>query len=89
MHELAQSNAEKYQEASEVLLANWATSQEKIKKYYDKHHKEAPFGEGDWVMLSAKNIKLKKAMKKLSDQYIGPFQVDEKIGNNAFRLILP
>ena len=40
-------------------------------------------------MLSSKNIKLRKVMKKLSDPYIRPFQVEYKVGMNVYRLCLP
>ena len=40
-------------------------------------------------MLLSKNIKLRKVMKKLSDQKIGPFQVIKKVGKNAYHLRLP
>jgi len=43
---------------------------------------------GDMVMLSIKNLRLRKAIKKLSDKYIGPFRVAKRIGKNAYRLAL-
>ena len=40
-------------------------------------------------MLSTKDIKLRKVMKKLSDRFIGPFKVLKKVGANAYQLELP
>src|ERR1700761_1349525 len=40
-------------------------------------------------MLSTKNLKLRKASKKLSNKFIGPFRIEERIGKNAYQLVLP
>ena len=44
---------------------------------------------GDLVLLSSKNIRLRRASKKLSDRYLGPFQVLKVVGPNAYTLKLP
>jgi hypothetical protein len=41
------------------------------------------------VLLSAKNIKTKRAKPKLDFRYLGPFTVTERIGSHAYRLDLP
>ena len=40
-------------------------------------------------MLSTKNLQLRKASKKLSNKFIGPFRVAKRIGKNAYQLDLP
>ena len=41
------------------------------------------------MLLSSRNLKLRKPYKKLTDRFIGPFQVIEAVGKNAYRLRLP
>lgn len=56
----------------------------------NKHHHEVSFDPADWVMLSTKNLDLPAhASRKLSDKYIGPYQMLEKIGNVAHLLLYP
>jgi hypothetical protein len=47
------------------------------------------FKVGDQVLLSTKNLKLPGARKKLSARFVGPFQVRDLVGSQAYRLALP
>ena len=85
----AAARAKEIQEVRSHLQEAWGDAQAKVKKYYDKHRKAVSFKIGDWVMLSSRNINLRRAMKKLSDKNIGPFQIEAKLGQNAYRLRLP
>lgn len=67
----------------------WAKAQVNIKKYYDNKHRDVQFSVGDWVLLSSRNIKLRRASQKLADKFLGPFQVVRRVGKNAYRLQLP
>jgi hypothetical protein len=67
----------------------WNKAQETSKKYYDKKHKQRSYRIGSEVLLSSRNLKLRKPCKKLTDRFIGPFQVMEAVGENAYRLRLP
>ena len=85
-HTNAAARAKEVQETREHLQESWVKTQERVKHYYDKHHKEVIFAEGDWVILSSKYIKLRKAIKKLLDKFLRPFQVMKRIGQNAYQL---
>lgn len=45
--------------------------------------------EGDYVWLSAKDIRLKVPTRKLADLQLGPYKVLERIGERDYRLDLP
>ena len=65
-------------------------SQEKYKYYADKKRtKEPKYKIGDQVMLSTKNIMLKRPSKKLSEERIGPFTIIAKKNETSFQLKLP
>jgi hypothetical protein len=61
------------------------------KFHYDRRHRELFLRKGDWV-----NIRLHRgytlpgiAHKKTAQQFVGPFQVAERVGRLAYRLHLP
>ena len=58
-------------------------------KYYDKKRKDVHFQAGDLVLLSTRNIRLKGTPAKLQKRFVGPFQITEVIGQQAYRLALP
>ncbi|MBW0536965.1 hypothetical protein O181_076680 [Austropuccinia psidii MF-1] len=47
------------------------------------------FQAGDKVWLASKNIKTKRPSKKLSERFLGHFEVLKKIGSHAYHLKLP
>ena len=50
-------------------------------KYYDHSQKEAPpYSVGDLVMLNGKNIRTRRAAKKLDAKLFGPFKVVKLVG---------
>jgi hypothetical protein len=73
----------------EELTKRLKASTEYQTKYYNKHHKPMEYNAGDMVMLSSKNISLARPNKKLSHKFLGPFQVKEPVGSQAYKLILP
>jgi hypothetical protein len=56
-------------------------------KYYDDKHKPQSYCKGQWVLLSSKNIRFRSG--KLTEKFIGPFRIEESIGNQAYKLKLP
>ena len=58
--------------------------------YYNRRRRPAPvFAPGDKVWLDATDIRQARPAKKLSDRYLGPFEVEAAVGTAAYRLKLP
>ena len=74
------------QEDSEEL---WQRTQRATEKYYNKKHMKKVFAVGDLVLVAAKHIRTIRVSKKLADRNIGPFEVLERKGQNAYTLRLP
>jgi hypothetical protein len=64
-------------------------SQEKVTEYYNKKRKDMSFEKGKLVLLSSRHIRTIRASKKLADRFLGPFEILERIGQNAYKLKLP
>ncbi len=58
-------------------------------KQYNKSHQPQEYKVGDLVMLATKNLKQKRPSKKLSHKFVGPFRIVDKVGAQAYRLLLP
>jgi hypothetical protein len=63
--------------------------QRMIQQTDDKRTLDVPFKQGEQVMLSTKNLKLKHGCNKLMPRFVGPFTVSAQISPVAFRLELP
>lgn len=85
----AKDRIEQLHRMRDMLTKRWATARESQARYYNQHHKPRVFNKGDLVLLLTKNLKLKRPSKKMSHKWIGPFRIDEPIGKQAYRLILP
>ena len=59
------------------------------KKYYDVQHEPIEFGTGDFMLLSTKNLNIKRLKRSLWPKYIRPFEILEPCGKLAYRLKLP
>ncbi|MBW0529492.1 hypothetical protein O181_069207 [Austropuccinia psidii MF-1] len=58
-----------------------------LKRYADKSRASPPvFNPGDMVWLSSKNIKSTRPTKKLSERWLGPFPIFNKVSTHAYHL---
>lgn len=53
----------------------------------NRHRREANFTVGQWVLLSTRNLD-QSGVRKLSNKYVGPYQVLQRVGETAYRLQL-
>ena len=78
------------------ITSDWELARENLKrsvdlqaKYYDKKHRDIEFNEGELVLLSTRNLKMKGIPGKLKKRFVGPFKIEQRIGQQAYRLSLP
>ena len=72
-----------------MAIENLKRSVDLQAKYYDKKHRDIKFDEGDLLLLSTRNLKMKGVPGKLRKRFVGPFKVEQRIGQQAYRLSLP
>ncbi|MBW0561020.1 hypothetical protein O181_100735 [Austropuccinia psidii MF-1] len=62
----------------------------KVNDYADRKRKISPYFQPvDKVWLASKNVKITRPTKKLSERWLGPFELLKKIGSNAYHLKFP
>jgi len=87
--EFVKEMKDRHKEAKAALVK----SQEEMKKQADRNRKEAEeYRVGDKVLISTKDFPMeliKRAMKKLTEKYIGPYVVKKIISKNVVELELP
>jgi hypothetical protein len=69
-------------------------AQQRQKCFYDAGRRDVTFQEGEEVLLSTKNIKLRRVgdattTPKLMPKWIGPYKVIQVVGKGAYKLELP
>jgi len=65
-------------------------SKDDMTRYYNQKRLPAPdFQPGDRVYLDGTDIATTRPSRKLSHKRLGPFPIERKVGNNAYRLRLP
>jgi transposase InsO family protein len=70
--------------------ANLEKAQDRMKAQADKHRSIAPkYQIGDKVWLSTDNLKVTCASKKLTERWLGPYDITKTVGDNAVKLHLP
>nr|GEW14311.1 putative reverse transcriptase domain-containing protein [Tanacetum cinerariifolium] len=86
--EIIQETTDKIVQIKERLK----TARDRLKSYADNRKKSLEFSIGDKVLLK---VSPRKGMlrigkrSKISPRYIGPFEIDERVGPVAYRLRLP
>ena len=74
----------------EEAKAALTKSKDDMARYYDRRRTPAPeYKPGDKVYLDASDIKTGRPSRKLSHRRLGPFVIERKVGNGAYRLRLP
>ncbi len=90
----AASYADRMIEGLQAAKRCLRAAQDRQKLYYDNHHRQLILGAGDKVWLSTKNLRLayrnaETSSRKLMPKFLGPFEVEAKVGHDAYKLRLP
>jgi len=92
-NEKAEEFAREMKKRHEKARAALVKSQEEMKRQADRNRKEAEeYRVGDKVLISTKDFSMelmKRAMKKLTEKFIGPYVVRKIVSENAVELELP
>ncbi|MBW0497430.1 hypothetical protein O181_037145 [Austropuccinia psidii MF-1] len=82
--------SKKLQSVQKAVKEELESERRRFKKYADKNRAIPPnFQPGDKVWLASKKIKTTRTTKKLSERWLGQFEVLKKIGSHAYHLKLP
>ena len=89
--ERAMEFVERMKKVHEEAEAALKKAQENMKRQTDWRRKEIKdWKKGDKVMLSTKDLVFKKRLaRKLVNQYIGPYTIEEVVSTNVVKLRLP
>jgi len=89
--ESAMEFAERMKKVHEETGAALKKTQEEIKRYADCSRREIEeWKKGDRVLLSTKDLVFKeRPVRKLTERYIGLYEIEEVVSPNAVKLRLP
>src|ERR1700712_2580900 len=77
-------------EVHDFLRQEIRSAQTRYKEQADKLRKPQPeFTVGQKVYVSSEHIKTTRPAKKLSEQYLGPFEISAQVGTRSFMLKMP
>ncbi|MBW0561846.1 hypothetical protein O181_101561 [Austropuccinia psidii MF-1] len=80
----------KLQSVQKVVKKKIESAIRRFKKYSDRKRAIPPdFQPGDKVWLASKSINTTRPIKKLSERWLGPFEVIKRIASHAYHLKLP
>ena len=89
-NETAQEFFDRMKESNEEAKAALAKAKDDMARYYDQRRTPAPeYRPGDKVYLDASDISTTRPSRKLSHKHLGPYVVESKVGNLAYKLKLP
>jgi hypothetical protein len=69
------------------LERHWQAAVQWQAANYNKNHTPKSYNLHDWVLLSTANIQFRSS--KLMPKFIGPFQIEDIIGTQVYKLKLP
>jgi len=89
--ESAAEFVERIKKVHEEAEAALKKTQEEMKKYADRSRRETKkWKRGDRVLLSTKDLVFKKRpVRKLTERYVGPYEIEEVVLSNTVKLWLP
>ncbi|KFY19162.1 hypothetical protein V493_08103, partial [Pseudogymnoascus sp. VKM F-4281 (FW-2241)] len=76
-------------ELRQELEEAWKQTKEAQIRGYNKLHKPMQYTIGEKVWLSAKNIRTTQPSRKLGHRWLGPYEIIQRIGKQAYQLKLP
>ena len=78
------------------VTSDWELANENLKrsldlqeKYYNRRPKYVEFNVGELVLLSTRKSNMKGTPGKLKKRFVGPFKIEQRIGQRAYSLSLP
>ena len=79
---------ERMKKVHEETGAALKRTQEKMKRYADHSRRETEeWKRGDRVLLSTKDLVFKeRPVRKLTERYVGPYEIEEVVSSNAVKL---
>src|SRR6266498_5549625 len=80
----ARQEVELREKDEKIFRELWEKAQSTVRKYYDARRKDFFFAIGEEVLFNAKNLRVRKLCKKLTDRYIRPFKVVKAVGLNVY-----
>jgi hypothetical protein len=91
--EEAMGMLQRRQLANELIKDNLTKAQERMRKYANKNRKERTFELGDMVYLKIQpyrhtSLSIHRSLK-LHSKFYGPYRVLAKVGETAYKLLLP
>ncbi|KAI5356472.1 hypothetical protein L3X38_009368 [Prunus dulcis] len=85
-------DVERTKEHVKIIRERLKMAQDRQKSYTDNRRKDLQFEVGDWVFLKLspwKGVVRFRRRGKLSPRYIRPYEIVERVGPVAYRLVLP
>ncbi|KAJ3537203.1 hypothetical protein NMY22_g5693 [Coprinellus aureogranulatus] len=77
-------------ELHQVLRENMTAAQQRARASADKRREAAPdFKVGDKVFVKSQFFRTTRPSKKLSDKFLGPYEIIAQVGSHSFTLRLP
>ena len=86
-NQAAQTSVEMWHHLSGLVQHRLVAAQKLQKKYSDAKHTDVLLAVGDKVLLSTRNLNL-TGSRKFKDKFVGPFVVQQRIGEVAYKLDL-